>query len=87
MEEKGKVTTPTREAIITKARELWHEDRSKHGDPSYYINPTLQELRECGFLSLAKSELMRGCARAEAEEWEGYGEGFDKIRENEKNFD
>jgi hypothetical protein len=67
---------PRKEEIEAKALELWHERRAKDGDPSFYINPTRQELRESGFLSLAQSELMRDSTRAESEEWEGYNESF-----------
>jgi len=52
---------------LAKAKQLWHENRAKKGDPSYDINPELEELRESGFISLAQSELMRDKHRAEIE--------------------
>lgn len=64
---KKAMTTPNKNQIIEKAVELWHEDRAKNGDPSFDIEPELEELREEGFLSVAQSELMRGSYRAEIE--------------------
>lgn len=61
------MVTPTKEAIVERATELWHEDRVKKGDPSFSIEPELEELREEGFLSAAQSELMRDNCRAELE--------------------
>lgn len=52
------MTTPTRTEIEQYARELWHRDRAKSGDPSFDIEPELNELRESGFLSVAQSSLM-----------------------------
>lgn len=52
------MTTPTRTEIEQCARNLWHRDRARSGDPSFYIEPELNELRESGYLSSARSELM-----------------------------
>jgi len=72
--EKRKMTTPNRREIIERARELWHSNRARRGDPSFDVTPELAELREEGFLSVAQSELMRNEARAIEEEWRGYNE-------------
>lgn len=61
------MTTPKQSQIIERARELWHEDRARKGDPSFNIEPELEELREEGFLSVAQSELMRDQHRAQIE--------------------
>jgi DNA helicase HerA-like ATPase len=53
------MTTPNKQQIVEKAIELWHRDRAKSDDPSFDINPEIVELRESGYLSSAKSELMR----------------------------
>lgn len=52
--------TPKHEEIIARARELWHNERARQGDPSFAIEPEVSELKEGGYLSAAKSELMRG---------------------------
>jgi hypothetical protein len=53
------VTTPTKSEIINKATEMWKLDRMRAHDPSYALNPQVEELKESGFLSAATSELMR----------------------------
>lgn len=53
------MTTPTRTEIIEKATELWRTDRAKANDPSFDLTPEIEELSESGFLSAARSELMR----------------------------
>jgi len=53
------MATPKKEAIVQRATELWHNDRAKNGDPSFDIEPELEELKESGWLSVAQSELMR----------------------------
>jgi hypothetical protein len=53
------MVTPKKEQIIERAKELWHNDRVKNGDPSFDIEPELSELRESGWLSVAQSELMQ----------------------------
>ena len=70
---------PNKQQIQEKALELWHQHQFKNGDPSFAITPTLAELRENGFLSLAQSELMRDNARAQSEEWVGYNEHVAKY--------
>jgi len=52
------MVTPKRNEIIQRALELWKHDRFRNGQP-YEINPTIQELAEDGFLSVAQTELMR----------------------------
>jgi hypothetical protein len=63
-----KLTTPKRELIVQRARELWHIDRARSGDPAFDIEPELSELRESGYLSAAQSELMRN-PDAQNTEW------------------
>jgi hypothetical protein len=53
-----KKMTPTRTEIETCARQLWHRDRARSGDPSFEIEPEISELSEGGYLSSARSELM-----------------------------
>lgn len=53
------MTTPTKAEIISKAVEMWKNDRAKANDPSFDINPEVSELQEGGYLSSARSELMR----------------------------
>jgi hypothetical protein len=60
--------TPTRTEIETCARQLWHRDRARSGDPSFDIEPEVNELKEGGFLSVAKSELMTNAERKN-EQW------------------
>lgn len=50
--------TPTKTEIEQCARELWHRDRARSGDPSFDIEPELSELSESGYLSSARSSLM-----------------------------
>jgi len=73
------MTTPTRTEIEQYARELWHRDRARSGDPSFDINPELGELSENGYLSVARSELMRDTARNVSEEWKGYNENLEAV--------
>lgn len=63
------MTTPNRQQIIERAKQLWHSDRAKRGDPSYDIEPELSELREEGFISAAQSELMMDENKAAIEEY------------------
>lgn len=63
---------PSKSEILEKAIELFHNDRAKHGDPSFAITPTEQELRENGYISVAQSELMRDSVRTNLEGWESY---------------
>jgi len=54
------MTTPTSKEIRDYAKELWFNDRARReGVNSLEITPTLEELRESGFLMLSKNELMR----------------------------
>jgi hypothetical protein len=62
------MTTPTRTEIETCAKELWHRDRARLGDPSFDINPELNELKEGGYLSSARSELMTN-TETKNEQW------------------
>jgi len=68
------MATPNKSEIEEKARELWHSDRFRGGDPSFEVSPELDELREEGYLSLAQSYLMRDRAKSEIEEYEGYND-------------
>lgn len=53
------MNTPTKEQIVSRAKELFLEDAFLHGSGSS-INPTEEELKEGGFCSAAVSDLMRG---------------------------
>jgi len=77
------MTTPNKKAIYEKAIELFHEDRAKHGDPSFAITPTTEELKENGFVSLAISELMANESR-KYEQYQSYGNYTENLAENEK---
>jgi len=61
------MTTPTRTEIEQYARAQWHQDRVRRGDPSFNIEPEIEELREGGFLSAAQSALMRNPESKNAE--------------------
>ena len=61
------MTTPRTSEIERKARELWHIDRARNGDPSFDIEPELNELRESGFWSVAISEFMRDNYKTQVE--------------------
>jgi len=61
------MTTPNKKAIIEKAIELFHNERCKNGDPSFNIEPEISELSEGGYLSSARSELMRNPESKNAE--------------------
>jgi len=69
---------PSKTEIEDRARELWHEDMARRNDPSFSIEPELEELREEGFLCVAQSELMRDQYRRQIEgEYIDYAEKFD----------
>jgi len=54
------VTTPTKTEIYEYAKELWMQDRlRREGSEALEINPTLEELREEGFIISAQHSLMR----------------------------
>ena len=54
------MVTPTKTEIESKAQELWFEDRlRREGVEATLINPTLEELREEGFIISAQHSLMR----------------------------
>ena len=61
------MTTPHKEAILEKAKELFMENSVKNGIPA--ISPTESELRESGFISAAKSQLMQDRNRSAIEEY------------------
>jgi len=50
--------TPKKEQIVERAKELFMDDQFRNGNKSS-ISPTIDELRESGYLSLGKSELMQ----------------------------
>ena len=62
------MTTPRTSEIERKARELWHIDRARNGDPSFDIEPEVSELKESGFWNVAVSELMTSIERKN-EQW------------------
>lgn len=51
------MTTPTRQQIIEKSLELWHKENMTVGTKTA-INPTTQELKECGIYQTAQHLLM-----------------------------
>ena len=57
------MTTPKTSEIEKRARELWHIDRARNGDPSFDIEPEISELKESGFWNVAISELMTSIER------------------------
>jgi len=69
---------PTRKEIIKKAVELWIKDRVGVGDSSFEITPEVHELSESGYLSTARSILMRDFERSKSEEWIEYSEHIEK---------
>jgi hypothetical protein len=62
---------PNKNEILAKATEMWKTDRAKAGDPSFDLNPEVEELRESGYLSSAKSELMFSSENKNVE-WKNY---------------
>jgi hypothetical protein len=53
------MTTPNRNEILERARELYAQDCHRRGCPELAnVNPEASELAESGFVSVAKSELM-----------------------------
>jgi hypothetical protein len=82
---KRKMTTPNKQEIVQKAVELWRQDRIRANDPSFDINPEIEELREGGYLSSAQSELMRDSASHEVSEWKGYIQQIENVENFEKN--
>ena len=80
------MTTPKKEQIIEKARELYVQDCYKRGCPELAnVNPEDSELAENGFVTVAISELMRDESKAESAEWKGYNEKLENS--NDLNFD
>jgi hypothetical protein len=58
------MTTPNKQATIEKALEMWRNDQYKHGCGQLAeITPEYSELLENGYISSAKSELMRDSYR------------------------
>jgi hypothetical protein len=78
------MTTPDKKAIIEKAIELWRQDRIRANDPSFDINPEIEELREGGYLCAAQSQLMMSLAR-EHEEFKEYADHTENF--NDFQFD
>jgi hypothetical protein len=59
-----RMTTPNRKAIIEKALEMWRNDQYRQGCGQLAdLTPELNELAESGYISSAKSELMRDSYR------------------------
>jgi len=71
------MVTPTREKIIEYAKQKWHQDQLRNGNPIFDTNPEIEELRENGYLSLAQSELMRN---PNYDEWEEYNEKVESVQ-------
>jgi len=63
---KEKLTTPNKSEILEKAKELFFNSEWKNGNRTP-INPSEQELRELGYISLAQSMLMTNIEREHAE--------------------
>lgn len=60
------MTTPRKAEIIQKAKEMWFDDQIRQGfQPT--TSPELSELRESGYVSMAKSTLMQDQYRHEIE--------------------
>jgi len=72
------MATPTRTEIETYAKELWHRDRARSGDPGFDVEPELNELREGGYLSSARSELMTSIETKNAQ-WFSQHKNFEEI--------
>ena len=82
------MTTPTKAEIIARAKELWHMQEARSGNPAFDIEPELCELREEGLLAVAQSELMYSPARKyELERWEEYHRSTEKLGETESNIE
>jgi Cdc6-like AAA superfamily ATPase len=62
------MTTPNKTQIVEKAIELWKNDRSRANDPSFDLTPEIEELRENGYLSSARSNLMTS-TETKNEQW------------------
>jgi hypothetical protein len=75
------LATPTKQQIINRAKELWHEQEARNGNSSFDINPELEELREQGLLAVAQSELMYSdSTKYELEKWEKYAEQMEQPK-------
>jgi len=74
--------TPKHEQIVQKAIEMWRQDRIRANDPSFDIDPELCELREGGYLSAARSELMR----SEGYDWKIHLEQQEAIHDTVQNM-
>jgi hypothetical protein len=77
------MTTPTREAVVQKAQELYLTEQYKNGimQPN---TPEDQELLEGGFYATALSELMTDTAARQTEQWNNYNrltENFEKTEQ------
>ena len=79
IEGKRKMTTPKINEIEKRARELWHIDRARNGDPSFDIEPEIEELKESGFWNVAVSELMMSISR-KTEEFKEYAEQTENLQ-------
>jgi hypothetical protein len=66
------MATPTRQEIEHYARELWHTQEARNGNPAFDIEPELSELRETGLLSQAMSELMTNKPSRAVEQYSDY---------------
>lgn len=58
LKEIRRMTTPKKKEIVERAKELFFQNEWKNGNRTW-LNPSEQELRESGFISLAISQLMR----------------------------
>jgi hypothetical protein len=78
--------TPTREAILEKALEIYVQDCYRNGTPELaIITPEISELKESGTWSQAISELMMDKAKHETEQWSNYDRETQKLDETENN--
>ncbi|MEA2090515.1 MAG: hypothetical protein U9O89_07165 [Thermoproteota archaeon] len=42
------MATPKKEEIVERAKQYWHQQKMREGDPAWQIEPTTEELRILG---------------------------------------
>lgn len=76
------VTVPTKAQIVGKAFELWHKK-----NPEFDSEPELCEVKEEGFLSMAKTELLSSKARDCEQAWREYSKRENLAKSDGLPFD